>query len=510
MIGIDTIRFKIINIDKYRELEEVLYKHECVEMGHMKYVRSRNLVTTVEKIKEYKKATLTSASYDINFDINVIDKYMLFEFSLPKYWLTSNVFNFPMDPQENIYKKLVWGIKQFLLYEFKLQVPDIDLEILRVDICYNYRFKTVQNKVDYKFAIEERFNDFFPKGKTIKYENNNTIMYKTREYSFKMYDKGEEFAKHDYKKIKKRSEKEAKRIQNIADNTIRFEMTLRSAKINHIYFNNYCNLMYNPKKGRKLFKPIRRIYLDTVNLLQNLERAMLLYKDKNTWDLADRKIKEIMHRAKYRKLWAIEPTYYIKLAKKHYKDIRFRIDYIDMKVILDKYTLYNFKRYREITSPKRMFLGVGGFEKACHQNLGFPEIICFNEELFNCLVMDFVKLIKAVNPPKAKTLSSIMSIEKLSGVIRNMGYNPNAIKKYVKLKESTTSSEFSKLYHRNTQGLNNKKIRKINDWIKKNKPDSNYGIGRTNLNEVVDFKYQNYLEWSYKKNFVFQSALFFK
>ena len=55
MIGIDTIRFKIINIDKYRELEEVLYKHECVEMGNMMYVRSRNLVTTVEKKKEYKK-----------------------------------------------------------------------------------------------------------------------------------------------------------------------------------------------------------------------------------------------------------------------------------------------------------------------------------------------------------------------------------------------------------------------------------------------------------------------
>src|SRR5688572_14594533 len=80
---------------------------------------------------------------------NLVLNFVLFEFSIPKYIYGHNLLQYPLS-DGNEHDDLKTFIERFFLHEFKAPVKFSDIEIQRLDICFNYEFQTIENKEQYK------------------------------------------------------------------------------------------------------------------------------------------------------------------------------------------------------------------------------------------------------------------------------------------------------------------------------------------------------------------------
>jgi hypothetical protein len=199
-------------------------------------------------IEVNRKGKENSYGYSIEL-ANLPDKdYTLIRFSIPKWLYGTNVLQFVPSgingvSHENDNFDLRRTYDAFFeaidyLFKTEFMVVPIDrahVEISRIDLCYNMVFN---NKHDCK--------EYFEHMKTVKKKYakvlnstvyGSTVAFKTRYSYAKVYMKGVEFATHDKGKLHNINKKEKifdiKNIQELADRTLRYEVTFRPEYLNY-------------------------------------------------------------------------------------------------------------------------------------------------------------------------------------------------------------------------------------------------------------------------------------
>lgn len=241
---------------------------------------------------------ITTASSDSSckFSINENSDSLKFELSIPKYFYGHNIAQFVPNVESKRYRN-----KPFVLREFNGQVKEIktrliefivtflndlsillgmtnfnlfqleDIEIKRLDLCYNQFFASKEMAIDYLLAQKKIYHSRVKKNTIVTQDYDTSFAYRHSidGFYFKIYHKGSEFLNSDLKKILKINKE--KFYEN--------PKLLLPAK--HI-FKAYFPKVYEEKKGRvedSIFE-FYNIYLNTTenqNFINELE-SLFVFK----------------------------------------------------------------------------------------------------------------------------------------------------------------------------------------------------------------------------------------
>ncbi|HUC96798.1 MAG TPA: phage/plasmid replication protein [Candidatus Saccharimonadales bacterium] len=177
-------------------------------------------------------------------------------FSIPKYLYGTNVFQFVgpagLDSQA-IYYRLRDFIDRFMRDNFHQLPSKNDVEIKRLDICYNQFFLNKTEALMYQRAQRDHVENWARTKNMTMYPQPGSGTYDwsilTQRYSFKCYHKGTEFYKNDYPQLSRRRGRVARGkpdgtsvstkldlnyIQEQADKILRYEITFRNSMLHYL------------------------------------------------------------------------------------------------------------------------------------------------------------------------------------------------------------------------------------------------------------------------------------
>lgn len=213
---VDTLKF-LIPIDDFHVREKILssfdrFRKESLKTGKVEF--------------EFHSNNLKLGSYQRTVSIKSTNEPMgLFvEFSIPKYEKGNNIEM--THPQhlpfimENLYQELC-VVLNYKLPHFS------NWQLYRVDLCYNWLFKTVE-ETRHAMNFIQRID--YPRKQ--KYVYDTSVMYKGSSYTIKFYLKGPEFRKHDLSSIEYNT---AMLLTPTANRILRFEISFKKAYLKSLF-----------------------------------------------------------------------------------------------------------------------------------------------------------------------------------------------------------------------------------------------------------------------------------
>jgi len=282
---IDTLVIRLHDLNKYaplvKELEFEQNKGYTLKTGKVepeKLHQLRNagyspkeIITYLESSKkragdfiiksQAKKRVNKSSHYSFTYFHDWTRDFVEFNFSVPKYLYGSNVLQFVEHFRDRDYKlwnnggfqenleKAPYYIMKFIRYffwrEFILHKVDFrDVEINRIDICYNQVYSSAADVKQAFELLKNRTKSNSRDEEGTKRVYGSTIMFVTSGFSAKIYQKGPDYRKHELNEhLRINQEKgfqyfEIEKFQALADRTLRYEITFRAAEINYLYKRN--------------------------------------------------------------------------------------------------------------------------------------------------------------------------------------------------------------------------------------------------------------------------------
>lgn len=314
---IDTINLNIYNLEKYEPI-----------INFLEHTQTKNATTFLQKVDEETGEVLEnkkgaavffhnrdsflfrttrdfinspSSAYRPVFTINrlVSPARLEFNLSIPKYVYGSNILqfiNYYDTMSAATFEKLLQFIEEFRKSTFIQVIDKEDIEIARIDFCYNQYFLNKENSLNYleeqkivlsKMAKGGGQPSYFPTSLFIKYDA----------YSFKIYHKGTEFKKGDYNELCKGGHKlDVQMLQQIADRNLRYETSYRRK-----YFNEIYQSFYNNHKSKKAKKSSIHYKLNVqlkLNSDSKFQRKFMLCSDYDNW-----KTYKNLDKTKYQNEW---------------------------------------------------------------------------------------------------------------------------------------------------------------------------------------------------------------
>jgi hypothetical protein len=203
-------------------------------------------------------------SYDSNITIKCYDGFNAYlEFSLPKQYLGNNVeLLYPRQIEEaltTIYENIVERYGDFPHYKKWL--------LQRLDLCYAWRFLSQSLTIEI-LKILKTFD--YPRKN--KYLYKESVMWRGRTYSIKFYLKNDEFLSHDYRKLIKLGKIDfAKKIAELSDGVLRFEITLRKQALDYLFKKK--DITYQDLLSQEFLEKILQRYLNTLTM--NLDKSVM-------------------------------------------------------------------------------------------------------------------------------------------------------------------------------------------------------------------------------------------
>lgn len=250
---IDTIVLRIHGYEKYshivKHLESINNKHD----GYTKKFKHEGLEDTsrisifygdtgrVLDIDSRPNINVPSSNYSIICSIRQDRDFIELAFSIPKYLYSTNVLQIidQYDPSiKHTFSKLLNLITRFFHDYLPLPPNWDDVEVNRIDLCYNQFFLSKEDALRY-LAEQKGLNRHYARSDANTFDAyyNTTVSYKTDNYSFKIYHKGTEFRKNDYSKLLKKNPKnlDLPELAEKADLILRYEITARSGLMNYLF-----------------------------------------------------------------------------------------------------------------------------------------------------------------------------------------------------------------------------------------------------------------------------------
>jgi hypothetical protein len=138
---------------------------------------------------------------------------------------------------ETCYKMLIEFVRNFANKHFIEKIDFADLELTRLDLCYNQFFNSKLDALTYLNKQKELLKKHARSTKNDYRSYETSLLYITKRYSFKIYHKGTEFRKNDRRELSKKNPTghQIDDLQEISDKVLRYEITFRKAQINYLY-----------------------------------------------------------------------------------------------------------------------------------------------------------------------------------------------------------------------------------------------------------------------------------
>ncbi|MBK3517713.1 phage/plasmid replication domain-containing protein [Carboxylicivirga marina] len=291
---VDTIVLRINNLHQYPKILEALRKEgegqynsvvdsphnqevvdfETGEISKDRFLQIKQVhyADTNNTFTSYRNKVLTSSHYYLAYSIRIDRDYVEMNFSIPKYLYGTNIMQFvphkfeehPYNNEELdslefnaeiTYERLITFIDNFMNDWFKdIQISKEDIEINRLDLCFNQYFKSVEDSLkylDYQKRIKKKYIKKTTKNKV---DWGTSIFIQNARYAAKIYHKGSEYAsskgerKHHLtmnKKIgKEHFEVESKYkdgvmvregLEDTANRILRYEITFKKPFMTYLF-----------------------------------------------------------------------------------------------------------------------------------------------------------------------------------------------------------------------------------------------------------------------------------
>jgi len=220
-------------------------------------------VATGREIEVGQKLTFESSyHYDAVYFVRKEPEpgYIEINFSMPKYWFGNNIAqlvdhyqdtdyfhvrnNDFWDCKKQAFKRFAQVLNHFIATNLGGEMKEgsgmVDkklVEIARIDLCYNQCFANREDALLYLDELRSIRKKGMQKiaGKALDYDG--AVYFPSSNVTLKIYHKGKEFQKHDYRKIAKRYGKEtSNRLLRTADCMLRFEVEFRKGGLTDAYF----------------------------------------------------------------------------------------------------------------------------------------------------------------------------------------------------------------------------------------------------------------------------------
>jgi hypothetical protein len=184
--------------------------------GGAEIIDALRLNRTGEFLLKIKVAKHVNASnhYTFAYFVNYTMDFIEFNFSIPKYTYGSNVlmfvdhlghrdytYHFCSELEHNIERSFTL-LEKFLEGFFKneflfLEIDYKDVEVHRIDVCFNQVFRSKQDAIKYLEYQKRQRKKYSRDEEGVMKDYATSLMYVTKRYSAKIYHKGSEYEKND-------------------------------------------------------------------------------------------------------------------------------------------------------------------------------------------------------------------------------------------------------------------------------------------------------------------------
>lgn len=290
---IDTINYRVHKLEKYETFVNAL---KSFTQGSTKYKaftewsdesgRKRQISDGQKSVTLYhdtntvlpwrysSKLVAPSYSYSVSYMVDYDKDFINFEFSIPKYIAGHNLFQFvsystPMD-SDIMYRMLVDFTSEFFAKYSPIKIEKIDIEICRIDLCFN-QFHVSEDSCRQTLTYLKKKFGVTLRNRKQKVEHEDSFYIRNEHYMFKVYHKGTEFMKHDYRELEKHgSKKDLGKLCSVANRILRYEISYRRPFMNYVFHKIYRHGKYNCKYTifRKLWKGLNIEKKESDNYLQ--------------------------------------------------------------------------------------------------------------------------------------------------------------------------------------------------------------------------------------------------
>lgn len=274
-LTVDADSFKLVNIDTGVVVSDLVQSNPVVSLN----------VYDGKQWRSGMRGKLYSPShhYSIDFYVNEGQDYCSIDFSVPKYIYATNVFQFVPHYYtggfsfaknkkyghnvEAAYDRLMSFVNSFFKKMFSgCEIDFHEVELSRIDVCYNQLFETEKDAREYLSHLQEIHKKHIRENSKVRVNpQNGNVMFISQNYSAKIYHKGDDFQMHDRKQILAREKKsrtyiaDVEKIQRFADRILRYEVTIRKGMLEYLYFQNIfrakCDIHQTEKQ---MFNKVRR------------------------------------------------------------------------------------------------------------------------------------------------------------------------------------------------------------------------------------------------------------
>ena len=192
--------------------------------------RQNAFIMKINKFDSYEQliinGELKTPSHNYSIHWRCYEDRVTFEFSIPKLIYGTNSIEIQSHLKKNFnvspYKLLRIGISSFFDLVFPLvKINYGGVELLRFDFCYNQLFDSREQSLKALNYIKLKHQG---RGDRLNFEYGYIELSKSK--YFKIYHKGEEYKKHDFRKLLDRGlsfEKRALNYQRFSDKILRYE-----------------------------------------------------------------------------------------------------------------------------------------------------------------------------------------------------------------------------------------------------------------------------------------------
>lgn len=289
---IDTINLRLNHVSKYNVIKTqfesdtkvgattIVVDEDTGEIQTNSKIRAMLYHDSGDIIPITKRSSIYIASshYSLSYVYNAAQDYIQFDFALPKYLWGTNIIQFVKyfsQSSETIYQYLMDFVDGFVKKHFMQTIDMADLEINRIDFCYNQFFNSKNDAITYLGEQKELLKKYARSTKNDFRSYETSLMYMTKRYSFKIYHKGTEFKKNDKKELvkKNRTGEDMEFLQDTADRILRYEVTFRKAQMNYLFeqaelHNKYMGFVFDSDHHRAMRQGAPEYYKESMRFVE--------------------------------------------------------------------------------------------------------------------------------------------------------------------------------------------------------------------------------------------------